>query len=106
MYVDVCGTKEQLIAQHSEEMEELKRTYADFEARKIEIEKMREDLETKNSVVKRLTNECELHRSKIVELEKDLGHERQRREEHTKRIHVEIELGMILRRSNPIYLLF
>ncbi|XP_046601871.1 centrosomal protein of 152 kDa-like isoform X2 [Neodiprion lecontei] len=91
LYVDVCGTKEQLIAQHQEEIAELKVTYADFETHKAMADKMNRDLETQASVIKRLTKECELYRSKTVELEKDLSHERQRREEHAKRIHVEIE---------------
>ncbi|XP_012260888.2 centrosomal protein of 152 kDa-like [Athalia rosae] len=106
LYVDVCGTKEQLIAQHNEEIAELKNRYADLEARKAEMDKMREDFETRASVIQRLTKECEVQRSKIVELDKELSYERQKREDHTKKIHIEIERAKEealkeLRSTNP-----
>ncbi|XP_015610581.1 centrosomal protein of 152 kDa [Cephus cinctus] len=91
LYIDVCGTKEQLIANHKHEVETLMETYADLESRKIEMEKVAKDLEVQIKVTERLSREGDNYRSKIIELERDLAEERKKKEDYTKKIHTEIE---------------
>ncbi|XP_012280408.1 golgin subfamily B member 1 [Orussus abietinus] len=91
MYVDVCRTKEQLIAEHKKEIKALKETYFNLEGRKQEMEKMAIDLSTQIKVTERLSKECENYRSKVNELEKELSQEKKKRDEYTKKIHTEIE---------------
>ena len=93
LYIDVCGTKEQLMTEHREEIEALKEEYRSIDARKQEYEKTMKDLETQTKVTERLTKECESFRNRVTELEKQLACERTKRDEHIKKIHVEIERG-------------
>lgn len=93
LYIDVCGTKEQLITDHKNEIETLREEYSSIEMRKQEFEKTIKDLETQTKVTERLTKESESFRNRVTELEKDLACERKRRDEHVKKIHVEIERG-------------
>ncbi|XP_063980474.1 centrosomal protein of 152 kDa [Diachasmimorpha longicaudata] len=91
MYIDVCGSKEQLINDHRNEIQELKTTYAKFEAQKAELERTKRECEVQIKITARLTLECEAHKNKIIELEKDLSSERKHRVEYRKKIDAEIE---------------
>ena len=93
LYIDVCGTKEQLMTEHRNEIETLKEQYRSIEERKEEFEQTVKDLETQKKVTERLTKECESFRNKVTDLEKELTCERKKRDEHIKKIHVEIERG-------------
>lgn len=93
LYIDVCGTKEQLINEHKNEIKTLKNKYATMELHQKDIEKLESDLQTQVKLCNKLTKECEDFRSKIIELEKDLVHERKKKEDHVKKIHSEIERG-------------
>lgn len=96
LYIEVCGTKEELIAQHKEEIQLLKDKYENLELSKQEIDKLEHDIITQTKIAERLTRECEMYKSKIVDLEKDLSFERKRKDEYTKKIHMEIEKGKAL----------
>lgn len=93
LYIDVCGTKEQLINEHKNEIKMIKNKYATIEAHQKNIEKLESELQTQVKLCNKLTNECESFKSKIMELEKDLAHEKRKKEDHTKKIHSEIERG-------------
>ncbi|XP_076300857.1 uncharacterized protein LOC143219010 isoform X2 [Lasioglossum baleicum] len=87
LYIDVCSTKEQLISEHKSEIEMLNEKFADLKER----EKYEHDLQVQVKIAKKLTQECDTYKSKVMELEKDLSYERKKKEEHTKKIHQEIE---------------
>ncbi|XP_077261006.1 uncharacterized protein LOC143896817 isoform X1 [Temnothorax americanus] len=91
LYIDVCGTKEQLINEHKNEIQTLKNKYAAMELHQKDVEKLESELQTQVKLCDRLTKECEDFKSKIIELEKDLVHERRKKEDHVKKIHLEIE---------------
>lgn len=93
MYIDVCGTKEQLINEHKNEIKTLKNTYAAMESHQKDVEKLEYELQTQVKLCNKLTKECEDFKSKIIELEKDLVFERRKKEDHVKKIHSEIERG-------------
>lgn len=93
LYIDVCSTKEQLISEHKSEIKMLKEKYATLEEREKDIEKYERDLQAQVKMTEKLTRECDSVRGKVMELEKDLSHERKKKEEHTKKIHQEIERG-------------
>lgn len=93
MYIDVCGTKEQLINEHKNEIKMLKNKYSTIELHQKDVEKLESELQTQVKLYNKLTKECEDFRSKIIELEKDLAHERKKKEDHVKKIHSEIERG-------------
>lgn len=93
MYINVCGTKEQLINEHKEEIKILKDKYATVESHEQDMDKVTNELQTQIKLCNKLTGECEDYKSKIIELEKELTHEKRRREDHTKKIHSEIEKG-------------
>lgn len=93
MYIDVCGTKEQLINEHKNEIKTLKNTYAAMESHQKDVEKLECELQTQVKLCNKLTKECEDFKSKIIELEKDLVFERRKKEDHVKKIHSEIERG-------------
>ncbi|XP_076650675.1 uncharacterized protein LOC143357887 isoform X2 [Halictus rubicundus] len=91
LYIDVCSTKEQLISEHKSEIKMLKDKYADLQEREKDIEKYEHDLQTQVKIAEKLTQECDMYKSKVMELEKDLSYERKKKEEYTKKIHQEIE---------------
>lgn len=91
MYIDVCGTKERLINEHKNEIKELTNKYAEIESHHKDMEKLKSDLQTQVKLCNKLTKECEAFKSQIIELEKDLVHERRKKEDHVKKIHLEIE---------------
>ncbi|XP_076676804.1 uncharacterized protein LOC143373430 isoform X3 [Andrena cerasifolii] len=91
LYIDVCSTKEQLISEHKSEIKMLKEKYATLEEREKDIEKYEHDLQAQVKITEKLTQECDSVRGKVMELEKDLNHERKKKEEYTKKIHQEIE---------------
>ncbi|XP_043282129.1 centrosomal protein of 152 kDa isoform X2 [Venturia canescens] len=91
LYIEVCGTKEQLISDHRNEIRLLKEEYANLESQKEFMDKMKNDLEVQVKIVSRLTKESESYKAQIIELEKDLNMERKKKEEYTKKIHDEIE---------------
>lgn len=93
LYIDVCSTKEQLISDHKSEIQMLQDKYVMLEEREKDIEKYEYDLRAQVKIVEKLTQECDTYRCKIMELEKDLSHERKKKEEYTKKIHQEIERG-------------
>lgn len=93
LYIDVCGTKEQLINEHKNELKMLKNKYAAIESHQKNMEKLESELQTQIKLCNKLTKECESFKNKIIELEKDLAHERRKKEDHAKRIHSEIERG-------------
>ncbi|XP_076176249.1 uncharacterized protein LOC143151220 isoform X2 [Ptiloglossa arizonensis] len=91
LYIDVCSTKEQLISEHKSEIKMLKEKYANLEEREKDIEKYKYDLQAQVKIAEKLTQECDIYRIKVIELEKDLNYERKKKEEYTKKIHQEIE---------------
>lgn len=93
LYIDVCGTKEQLINEHKNEIKTLKNKYAAMDLHQKDVEKLENELQTQVKLCNILTKECEDFKSKIIELEKDLVHERRKKEDHVKKIHLEIERG-------------
>jgi len=93
LYIDVCGTKEQLINEHKNEIKTLKNKYVAMESYQKDIEKLENELQTQVKLCNKLTKECEDFKSKIIELEKDLVNERKKKEDHVKKIHSEIERG-------------
>lgn len=93
LYIDVCSTKEQLISEHKSEIKMLKEKYANLEEREKDIEKYKYDLQAQVKIAEKLTQECDIYRIKVIELEKDLNYERKKKEEYTKKIHQEIERG-------------
>ena len=96
LYIEVCGTKEQLISDHKNEIRLLHEQYSSLESQKEEMEKIKRELETQVKISSRLTKDCETYKEKIIELEKDLSYERKKKEEYTKKIHAEIERGKFL----------
>jgi len=94
LYIGVCGTKEQLINNHKDEIKILKNTYATMELHQKDMEKLENDLQTQIKLYNKLTEECESYKSKIIELEKELTHEKRKKEDHAKKIHSEIEKGI------------
>lgn len=96
LYIDVCATKEQLINEHKNEIKTLKNKYATMELQQKDVEKLESELQNQVKLCNKLTKECEDFRSKIIELEKDLVYERRKKEDHIKKIHLEIERGMYL----------
>lgn len=93
LYIDVCSTKEQLISEHKSEIKMLREKYVNLEEREIEIEKYQHDLQAQAKMVEKLMKECDMYRSKIIDLEKDLNYERKKKDEYIKKIHQEIEKG-------------
>lgn len=93
LYINVCGTKEQLIKDHTDEIKMLKNKYATMESNQKDIEKLENELQTQIKLYNKLTEECEDYKSKIIELEKELTHERRKKEDHVKKIYSEIEKG-------------
>lgn len=93
LYIDVCSTKEQLISEHKSEIKILKEKYASLEEREKDIEKYQCDLQAQVKIAEKLTEECDMYKSKVLDLEKDLNCERKKKEEYTKKIHQEIERG-------------
>ncbi|XP_035726359.1 centromere-associated protein E-like [Vespa mandarinia] len=91
LYIDVCGTKEQLINEHKEEIRTLKEKYGSLEEYQRDIEKLEYELETQKKFIDKLNKECETYKNKIMELQKDLSSEKRKKEEYTKKIHQEIE---------------
>ncbi|GAB1862967.1 Centrosomal protein of 152 kDa [Camponotus japonicus] len=91
LYIDVCGTKEQLINEHKNEIKTLKNKYSIIESHHNDVEKLENELQTQIKLCNKLTRECEDFKSKIIELEKDLVYERRKKEDHMKKIHSEIE---------------
>ncbi|KAG7206544.1 hypothetical protein KM043_003887 [Ampulex compressa] len=91
LYIDVCGTKEQLANEHKAEAAALKERYANLEGRLADAERLEMELQTQTKLVDGLRKECEAYRAKVMEAEKELGFERKRKEGYTKRIHEEIE---------------
>ncbi|XP_011298306.1 golgin subfamily B member 1-like [Fopius arisanus] len=91
MYIDVCGTKEKLINDHRCEIQELKATYAKFDTEQSELERIKREFDTQTKITLRLTHECEAHKNKIIDLEKDLSNEKKYRVEYRKKIDAEIE---------------
>ncbi|KAF7384541.1 hypothetical protein HZH68_014153 [Vespula germanica] len=91
LYIDVCGTKEQLINEHKEEIRTLKEKYASLDEHQKDIEKLEYELETQKKFIDKLIKECETYKNKIMELQKDLATEKRKKEEYTKKIHQEIE---------------
>ncbi|XP_025987433.2 uncharacterized protein PFB0145c isoform X1 [Solenopsis invicta] len=91
LYIDVCGTKEQLINEHKNEIKMLKNKYSAVESHQKDVEKLENELQTQIKLCNMLTKECEDLKSKIIELEKDLVYEKRRKEDHIKKIHLEIE---------------
>ncbi|KAF3428780.1 hypothetical protein E2986_04483 [Frieseomelitta varia] len=96
LYIDVCSTKEQLISEHKSEIKMLREKYVNLEEREIEIEKYQRDLQAQAKIVEKLMNECDMYRSKIIDLEKDLNYERKKKDEYIKKIHQEIEKDLII----------
>lgn len=93
LYIDVCGTKEQLINEHKNEIKTLKNKYFIIESHHKDVEKLENELQMQIKLCNKLTKECEDFKSKIIELEKDLAYERRKKEDHMKKIHSEIERG-------------
>lgn len=93
LYIDVCGTKEQLINDHKDEIKILKNKYAAMELHEKDVEKLGNELQTQIKLCNKLTEECENCKSKIIELEKELTCERKKKEDHVKKVHSEIEKG-------------
>ncbi|KMQ95622.1 centrosomal protein, partial [Lasius niger] len=91
LYIDVCGTKEQLISEHKNEIKTLKSKYTMIESHHKDVEKLENELQIQIKLCNKLTKECEDFKSKIIELEKDLIYERRKKEDHVKKIHSEIE---------------
>lgn len=107
LYIGVCGTKEQLINDHKNEIKTLKSKYATMELHQKDMEKLENELQTQIKLCNRLSKECESFKSKIIELEKDLAHERRKKEDHAKKIHSEIERGKYLtERNKKLYILY
>lgn len=99
LYIDVCGTKEKLINDHRDEMKVLKDKYATVESYRRDMEKAGNELQTQIKLCNKLTAECEGYKSKIMELEKEMTHERRKKEDYVKKIHSEIEKGKGISRS-------
>ncbi|EFN84425.1 myosin heavy chain, skeletal muscle isoform X2 [Harpegnathos saltator] len=91
LYIDVCGTKEQLVNEHKNEIKALKSKYTTIESYQMNVEKLEGELQTQVKLCNKLTKECESLKSKIIELEKDLAYEKRKKEDHTRKIHSEIE---------------
>ncbi|XP_012527288.1 centrosomal protein of 152 kDa isoform X2 [Monomorium pharaonis] len=91
MYIDVCGTKEQLINEHKNEIKMLKNKYTAVELHQKDVEKLENELQTQVKLCNKLTEECEDFKTKIIELEKDLVSEKRKKEDYLKKIHLEIE---------------
>ncbi|XP_012216958.1 putative leucine-rich repeat-containing protein DDB_G0290503 isoform X2 [Linepithema humile] len=91
LYINVCGTKEQLIDEHKNEIKMLKNKYAAMESHQKDMEKLENELQTQVKLRNKLTKESEEFKSKIIELEKDLTYERRKKEDHMRKIHSEIE---------------
>ncbi|KAL2738871.1 golgin subfamily A member 4-like isoform X1 [Vespula squamosa] len=91
LYIDVCGTKEQLINEHKEEVRTLKEKYANLDEHQKDMEKLEYELETQKKFIDKLNKECESYKNKIMELQKDLVSEKRKKEEYTKKIPQEIE---------------
>lgn len=100
MYIDVCGTKEKLINDHKDEIVMLKDKYATMELHQKDMEKVENELQMQIKLCNKLTEECDGYKGKIMELEKELTHERRKREDHVKKIHSEIEKGKALSHIN------
>lgn len=93
LYINVCGTKEQLTSEHKNEIKMLKNKYATMESHQKDMEKLENELQTQVKLCNKLTKENEEFKSKIIELEKDLTYERKKKEDHVRKIHSEIEKG-------------
>jgi DNA repair exonuclease SbcCD ATPase subunit len=107
LYIDVCGTKEQLINNHKDEIKTLKNKYATIELHQKDMEKLENELQTQIKLYDKLSEECESYKSKIIELEKELTHERRKKEDHVKKIHSEIEKGIkSYKTGSKIYLIW
>ncbi|XP_029176103.1 centrosomal protein of 152 kDa-like [Nylanderia fulva] len=91
LYIDVCGTKEQLINEHKNEIKTLKNKYSIIESHSKDVEKLENELQMQIKLCNKLTQECDDFNSKIIELEKDLAYERRKKEDYVKKIHSEIE---------------
>lgn len=72
----------------------LKNKYATTESHQKDVEKLENELQTQNKLYNKLIKESESFKSKIIDLEKDLAYEKKKKEDHTKKIHSEIERGM------------
>jgi len=64
-----------------------------MESHQKDMEKLENELQTQVKLCNRLTKESEEFKSKIIELEKDLMHEKRKKEDYVKKIHSEIEKG-------------
>lgn len=95
LYIDICSTKEQLISEHKSEIKMLREKYTSLEEREIDIERYQHDLRAQVKIAEKLTEECDMYRNKVIELEKDLNCERKKKDEYTNKIHREIEKGKI-----------
>lgn len=95
LYIDICSTKEQLISEHKSEIKMLREKYTSLEEREVDIERYQHDLRTQVKIAEKLTEECDMYRNKVIELEKDLNCERKKKDEYTNKIHQEIEKGKI-----------
>lgn len=93
LYIEVCGTKERLTAEHKHEIKMMKQKYASIELHQKDIEKLQIDLETQIKLRNKLVKECEDYKNKIIELEKNLTYEKRKKEDYTKKIYSEIERG-------------
>lgn len=71
----------------------LKNRYATIESHQKDMEKVGSELQTQIKLCNKLTGKCEDYKNKIIELEKELTHEKRKREDYTKKIHSEIEKG-------------
>ncbi|XP_071862935.1 uncharacterized protein isoform X1 [Bombus fervidus] len=91
LYIDICSTKEQLISEHKSEIKMLREKYTSLEEREIDIERYQHDLKAQVKIAEKLTEECDMYRNKVIELEKDLNCERKKKDEYTNKIHQEIE---------------
>ncbi|KAK2587256.1 hypothetical protein KPH14_002993 [Odynerus spinipes] len=91
LYIDVCGSKEQLINEHKEEIRMLKENYADLDARQKDMEKLENEFQIQLKITEKLNKDCEVYKNKIIELQRDLASEKRKKEEYTKKIHQEIE---------------
>ncbi|XP_066590213.1 putative leucine-rich repeat-containing protein DDB_G0290503 isoform X2 [Prorops nasuta] len=90
-YINVYTSKEELIKEHANEIIVLKENYSQFDEQRLGLEKLQRDLQAQMKITEKLSQECEMFRNKAMELEKDLSRERKKKEEHSKKIHEEIE---------------